>query len=329
MKKSDRIEMIERLDAATLKGIGDRMDDASAAFLSRQLTYVRAQTIDVPHAPLNAFTVFPVQTEIPVGADTALQYYYDMVGMAELISNPADDLPRADVLAHETSVHVRQFGDAYGYSVQDLEQAAFARVSLSARKGIAAKRGIDIKLNKLAWNGDAKGGIVGFIDNENMSEYTLAADGTGAATTFESKTAVQMYRDVSNIIESIAINTGEVEKANTVIFAPKPYRALATTLYTTTNGQTTDTVLQMLQSHYPEITRWLKVSELHNADSTGTKDIVIAGYFDPDYIRFEIPKRFDQRPIQERNLEYIVNCLASSVGVTVSRPYCFTKAVGA
>ena len=80
---------------------------------------------------------------------------------------------------------------------------------------------------------------------------------------------------------------------------------------------------------YPEIRRWLKVGELKNADSTGTKDYIIAGVFDPDYVRFEIPLRFDQRPVQEKNLSFNVPCRSKVVGVTVFRPYCFTKAVGA
>ena len=322
------------MDAATLAKVTHN-DDVASAFLSRQLTYVRAATIDVKHAPLNAFTVFPVQTEIPVGATTALQYYYDMIGMAKLIANPADDLPRADIIAREASVAVKEFGDSYGYSVSDLEHAAFARIPLSIRKGMAAKKGIDVKLNKLAWFGDSAAGITGFLDNTNMSVLTLAGDGTGSATALSTKTPAQMYRDVTDLIESIAINTNETEVADTVLLAPAVYRTLAHTLYITSNsagtviGQTNRTVLEMLQDQHPEIKRWLKVGELHNGDDTGTMDVMIAGVFDPDYVRFEIPIRFDQRPVQEKNLEYVVNCRSSSCGVTVFRPYAFTKAIGA
>ncbi len=329
------VKNIERLDAATFEralasATGQhRFDAATAAFLSRQLTYIRAQTLQVKHAPLNAFTVFPVQTEIPQGASTALQYVYDMVGMAKIIANPADDLPFVDALAEEWPVSVKEVGAAYGYSVSELEQAAFANVSLSTMKSDAVKRAIDTKLNKIAWNGDAAANIIGFLDNENVSEYALTADGTGSATTLSSKTAEKQYRDVANLIETIGENTNETEDANTILFAPAPYRALSTTLYTTANGQTTQTVLQMLKAHYPQITRWLKVGELHNADATGTKDLMIAGFFDPSYIRFEIPLRFEQRPVQENNLSFKIPCRSKVAGVTVFRPYCFTKSVGA
>lgn len=329
-KTKQIVKNIERLDANTLnKALAGRFDESQSAFLARQLTYIRSQVLQVKHAPLNAFTVFPVMTDIPQGAETALQRVYDMVGMAKIISNPADDLPMADPLAQEWPVNVKELGAAYGYSVRDLEAAAFSRTPLSKMKADAAKQAIDIKLNKLAWNGDKANKIIGFLNNENMSEYTLTADGASNATTLASKTAEKMYRDVANLIESIGVNTNEVEDANTVLFAPAVYRALSTTLYTTDNGQTTQFVLKMLQANYPQITRWLKVGELHNADDTGTKDMMIAGCFDPLYIRFEIPLRFEQRPVQENNLYFKIPCRATTVGVTIFRPYCFTKAIGA
>lgn len=323
------IEKVERLDADTISRVLTRLDATQSAFLARMLTQVRARVLQVTHARLNAFTVFPVQTEISAGAETALQRIYDMVGMAKIIANPADDLPLVDILAQETSVKVKEVGAAYQYSVSDLEAAAFANLPLTTMKGNAVKRAIDTKLNSIAWKGDAENGIVGFLDNANLSEYTLLATGSSSSTKLSDKTAEQMYKDVAAIIESISDNTDDTEKADTVLFAPGPYNALSTTLYTTDNGQTTQTVLSMLKENYPEIRRWLKVGELKNADSTGTKDYIIAGVFDPDYVRFEIPLRFDQRPVQEKNLSFNVPCRSKVVGVTVFKPYCFTKAVGA
>lgn len=323
------IENIERMDAQTIiKGI-PRLDETQSAFLARQLTYVRARVLQVPHARLNSFTVFPVQTEVPAGAETALQRTFDMVGMAKIIANPADDLPLVDMLAMETSVKVKDIGAAYAYSVMDLEHAAFANTPLTTMKASAVRRSIDALINKIAWNGDAESGVTGFLNNENVSEYTLPADGTDGSTKFSAKTPVQMWRDMSGILESISDNTDDTERANTVIMATAVYNALATTLYVSDNGQTTQTVLDMLKANYPEVTRWLKVSELNNADSTGTKDLIVAGVFDPDIIRLEIPLRFEQRPVQEKNLSFQVPCRAKVIGVTVTRPYCFTKAVGA
>jgi hypothetical protein len=316
-------ETLLRLDQEALNTLN--LDDTSSAFVARQLTHVRAQTIQVKHAALNAFTLFPVQTEIPVGADTAEQIYYDMVGMATIISNYADDLPRADVVAEKTAVSVRDIGSSYGYSVKELQNAAYAKVPLTTMKASAVKRSNDKKLNDVAFKGDSKYGITGFIDNANLNEYTLTADGTGSATKFSTKTAAQMFRDMTAFIESVPIATEYTEAMNTIGISPAAHLALASTTYNTTTGLT---VLQTLKEQHPEITRWLKIGEFKNADATGTKDIMIGGYFDADYVRFEIPNRFEQRPVQERNLEYVVNCLSSTVGVTVFRPFAFSIAEG-
>lgn len=156
------IEKVERLDTDTISRVLTRLDATQSAFLARMLTQVRARVLQVTHARLNAFTVFPVQTEISPGAETALQRIYDMVGMAKIIANSADDLPLVDILAQETSVRVKEVGAAYQYSVSDLEHAAFANLPLTTMKGNAVKRAIDTKLNSIAWKGDSENGIVGF-----------------------------------------------------------------------------------------------------------------------------------------------------------------------
>lgn len=273
---------------------------------------------------MNAFQVFPVQTDIPAGAESAVQYIYDAVGMAEIISNYADALPRVDVVAKEQAVKVFSIGDAYGYNYREVKNAQFANVPLSALRAQQARRGIDLKLNKIAWNGDKAHHITGFLDNENISTISLPADGTGSKTAFTTKTYDKMIRDMNDIIDAIPTATNEVEQANTVLMAPAVYRALAETRIEDAQGTT---VLRFLQSLHPEISRWMKVGELKGAGTDGS-DMVVAGYFDPTYIRFEIPTRFDQQPVQYRNLEYVIDCVAEAAGVTVTMPMAFVKAQG-
>ena len=76
------------------------------------------------------------------------------------------------------SVHC---GDSYGYNYVELEHARMANVNLEARKALSARRGIDLKLNNIAWFGDAEHGILGFINNPNIANVTIPADGTGSS----------------------------------------------------------------------------------------------------------------------------------------------------
>jgi hypothetical protein len=50
--------------------------------------------------------------------------------------------------------------------------------------------------------------------------------------------------------------------------------------------------------------------------------------FRPEYIRQENPVRFEQLPVQYRNLEYVVPCVSRTLGVTINVPICFASAYG-
>ena len=54
------IEKVERLDTDTISRVLTRLDATQSAFLARMLTQVRAKVLQVTHARLNAFMVFPV-----------------------------------------------------------------------------------------------------------------------------------------------------------------------------------------------------------------------------------------------------------------------------
>lgn len=299
-----------------------RFDETTSAFLARELTHIRAQVLQVKKAPLNAFLVFPVQTDIPEGAESALLRIFDEVGMAEIISNYADDLPRADVLAKETAVKVYTAGAAYGFNEIEIKNAAFAGRSLSALKAQAARMSIDRKINNLAWFGDKVNGIVGFLVNPNIGEYTIPANAKGT-TLIKDMTEDEVLATFNAFLDFIPDKTNDVEQPNTVLLPPAAYAHLATTRL----SQTETTLLRFLQQVHPEITRWMKVGELRAAGAGG-KDMMIAGYFDPTYIKLEIPNRFQQLPVDRRNLEYVVDCISRCVGVTVSIPFAFVKAVG-
>ena len=127
---------------------------------------------------------------------------------------------------------------------------------------------------------------------------------------------------MNDFIESIPEQTKQVEQANTVLLAPKAYNHLATTRLKDSDR----TILEFLQGVHPEIVRWMKIGELEKADNG--KDVMIAGNFIPEYIKFEIPNRFTQMPVQPNNLEYKVPCLSEAIGVSITMPLAFAKASG-
>lgn len=306
-------------EARYLQAVGHQ-DEATSIFFARQLEHVRAQALEVKKAPLESFQVFPVQTDIPVGAETATRRIYDSVGTAKIISNYADDLPRVDVAAKEEAVKVFMLGDAYGYNFREIQNAQFANINISARKALMTRRAIDVKLDNIAWKGDAAHNIVGFFNDPNISEYTVPTNAAGT-TKIEDMTVDEAIDFFNEFLEGIATATNQIEHPNTVLLYPKAYNHLATSRI----PNTMNTVLDFLKNVHPEISRWMKIGKLAGAGTSG-KDLIYAGYFDPSYIRFEIPERFHQHEVEKRNLEYVVDCTASAVGVTVEIPAAFLKA---
>lgn len=316
--------MNKHYDQADLKAIKDTnaFNEDVSVFLAKQLTHVRNQALEVKKAPLNAFQVFPVTTDIPKGADSAVQYIYDAVGIAKVIANYADDLPRVDVFATEQVVRVKDLGVSYGYSDKELANAAYARVNLSASKATKSRRAIDLKINQIAWKGDTANKITGFLNNPNISEYTLPKGASGK-TALSSKTESEILKDITGFLQTIADATNEVEQANTLLLAPNAYAHLATTRLANSDR----TLLEFIRQVNPNLTRIIKVGELKGASADGS-DMMVAGYFDPDYIKLEIPERFEQKPAERRNLETVINCTASVAGVTVTIPMAFVTAKG-
>lgn len=202
-------------------------DAGESVFLAKELEHVRSTAIQVKKSPLNAFQLFPVQTDIPEGAESAVQKYFDGTGVAKLVSSYSDTLPRVDVIAKQETVKVFTGGVSYGYSIDELKNAMFANRPLDAMKATQARRGIDMLINDIAFKGKAENKIVGFLDNTNVSQVTLTAGaGSGNPTAIASKAALEMVKDFGDIINAINNATDGVEVANTVAMTPSLYNTL-------------------------------------------------------------------------------------------------------
>ena len=120
-----------------------REDAGESVFFAQELQKVKAKTYDVKTPANNAMSIFPVTSEADPGADTVAFDSYDSVGMAKIITNYADDLPRADVKAQRTIVKVFDIGTSYGYSIKDIRRAKMTGKPLTTRKAESARRAND------------------------------------------------------------------------------------------------------------------------------------------------------------------------------------------
>ena len=314
-----------KYDANDLRAIeaSGRFDANESMFFARQLEAIKAQTYDVKRANLNALQLMPVSTDVPEGATTITYRQYDTVGMAKVIANYANDLPRADVTGKEFTSNIRSIGNAFGYNTQEIRSAIFAGVNLPARKAMAATRAHQEKINQLAFTGDADHGLPGLISNTNVPEVTLLADGTGSSKTFASKTADKIVRDVNSLINKIISQSKGVHRATEVWMPVEQYALIATTQNSTASDTT---ILQFLQQVHPGVT-FRQVVELDGAGASGA-DRMYALENSRDNWAIEIPMMMKMYSPQQKGLEFEVPVESRFGGCVIPYPLAFAFSDG-
>lgn len=300
-----------------------RFDANEGVFFARQLEYVKAQTYDIKKVNLNAMTVIPVDTSVSEGATTHTYRQYDTVGMAKVIANYANDLPRADVVGKEFTFPIRSIGNAYGYSTQEIRSALFAGVNLNARKAAAAARAQMEKVNQLAWFGDADHGIPGFFTNANIPSVTILNDGTGSSKAFSTKTPDKIVRDINQVINKVIVQSKGVHRVNEVWLPIEQYALIATTQNSTASDTT---ILSFLQSVHPGVT-FRSLVELDDAGGAGV-DRIYALENSADNWQLNLPMMLRAYSPQQQGLEFVVPMESRFAGVTVEYPLSMSFADG-
>lgn len=300
------------------------LDSAETIFFDRELEARKSKTYDVVKAPLKAFELIPVSTEAGAGAETIAYEQYDEVGVAKIIANYADDLPRADVKGKEFFARVKSVGNSYGYSLQEVRAARMAGKPLEQRKANAAARAQRETWNRIAFYGDAEAGLQGFLTNPNIPDGSVAQGaGAGNPRAWSGKTPDEILKDMNEIANSIVDVTNGAERPDTLVLPIAQYTHIASTPRSSTSDTT---ILDFFLQNNPFITAVEWANELDSAQlaangvSGFTGDVMVAYRRDPDVLTLEMPVMFEQLPVQEKGLEYTVPCHSRIGGVIVYYP---------
>ena len=301
------------------------LDDAQSIFFEREVERVKARTFDVKFPLLKARTVIPVSFEAPSHAESIVYQQFENKGKAKIIANYAGDLPRADIVGKEFTGKVRPIGASYGWNIQELRLSIASGKALNQRRATACKRAILQTENAVAWFGDANYGLIGLLTEANVAVVALPTDGSGSATTFASKTPDFVVRDIVNLCATISDQSKGVEAADTLLLPITQYNDIA-------NRQrsiaTDTTVLEWILKTIPGLQNVEWVNELKNGNAAGNKDVMLAYKRDPEKLVLEVPQDFEQFPVQEKGLEFVVNCHMRTGGITVHYPLSIAKSEG-
>lgn len=300
------------------------LDADESVFFARELEYVKSRSYDKKYAQLKARLLIPVSNEADAWADAIVYESYDMVGMAKMINGYSDDLPRADVKGQEFINPVKSLASSYGYSVMEIRKSQARGKSLEQRKANAAKRAILQLENTLAFLGDTKTGLSGFLNNANVPDVTVPNDGTGTVTEWLAsdditalKTPAQILRDMHAIANAVVNQSLGVEQPDTLLLPRSLYLHVASTPWSTSNDGRTILEIFLQQSQFIRSVDWL--NELETAGDGGSKR-AMAYRRDPEAVTMEIPQDFEQFDPQARNLEFVVPCHSRFGGVLFYYP---------
>lgn len=287
-----------------------KLDAAESAFFERQLEHIYSQTYDIKFATLRARDFVPVSNVANAGATSVTYRQMDRVGRAKVISNNAKDLPRVDVFGEEFNRPVREVGASYGWNIKELRSAQMAGENLNARRASAARRAIEEELDAIACFGSPENGIAdGFLNNPNVPSIVAAA--TWPLPT----TPDDIIGDIGSAVQRIVNLTLGVEMPDTILLPTDRFALIATTRLTDSDR----TILDFVRASFPMITSIEPWYRLDTAGAGATRRMVVYKR-SPDILTQEIPSEFEQLPVQEMGLEFIVNAMASTAGTALYYP---------
>lgn len=292
----------------------DQLDAAENAFFGEQLEQIKAGTYDRKLPQFKARLFVPIDPTIDPATEVMKVRSYDMVGTARLLASYADDLPRSDVMASEQSISFKGIGASYGYSLFDVRAAAKAGVALDAKKAAAARRAVEAVIDRVLAKGDAATGLVGLLNQPNALAYSIP-NGAGGSPLWTDKTPQEIVADLVGICEYIITQTNEVESPNLILIPRAHMTLIRTTQYSLASDKT---ILQWFRETYENI----RIETWHRLTGSGDagSDRMVAYTLSPDHLQGAIPQEFEQLPVQEKGLEFVIPCHARVGGVLLYYP---------
>lgn len=297
------------------------LDANEGAFFQRELEHVKSKTYDVQYPDLLARRLFPLHTDTPSAAASVTYQSWDHIGMAKLLHTYADDLPDVENTAKETTRGVFGQGIAYSYSIQEIRQAQYVGAPLEQRKANAARRQIMQLENTIAFTGDTRAAIPGFLNNANTNSVVIA-DGAAGTTQWSTKTPDEIIADVTNMTQEIRDTTNGVEAPNTLLLPESQFTLISCTPRT---SGTDTTILDFILKSNAWVSEVIPVYNLKgaapvNAPVYDGTDCAILYDKNPDKLWLEVPQDFEQFPSQEVGLKYKIPCHARTAGVIIAYP---------
>ncbi|TIP70574.1 MAG: DUF2184 domain-containing protein [Mesorhizobium sp.] len=303
------------------------MQDAqqvAMSFLIRQASLIEPTVYAIRYQDIQYQTLVPVDTSAPEWIQSVTYFSMDSVGQAQWFNGNAHDVPKVEMTREKFETTVSMAAIGYGYNLEELGTAQLLGMNLSSDKASAARRVAEEKIDSVAFIGDGGKGFLGLVNSTTPTATTAPADGTGAATTFASKTPDQVLRDINGQLTGIFTGTLGTEIADTILL---PYSVLLDLSTRRIDAVNQTTILEWIERNniYTRTTGGQLLIRgmfgyLDTAGAGGTKRMV-AYRRSPEVLKFHMPMPFRFLPAwQTGPIKFDVPGIFRLGGVDIRRP---------
>lgn len=290
------------------------LDANETAFLARELEHIKSQTYDVLYAANMMRRVLPVSHDVPSGAQSWTYNVWDWRGKARVVSDYGKDFPRVDVFKAKVNAGIVSVGASYGWSVQEMREAAMAATSLDKRKALAARAAIENAIEELAALGTLDGvaieGMTGFLKSSDVTLFSLPTGGWGTAS------PENILKDLIAITDKIRTDTKDIFTCNALGVDPVSLTRLLTPYSGTAMGDSIITVFKRIMPDV-EVFSWPRLA---TADAAGTGPRIVAYRRDPIVAGIEISQEYEEMAPQVDQMDFSIACHARFAGVPLYHP---------
>ncbi len=285
-----------------------QMDAANTLVVARQLETVARRAIEIEYPEFKSASLIPVNNEMGESDEFFTYRVWDGQTIAKIVGNYSTDYPLVNADVREYTVKSFKFGNAYMYSIDDMEKSVRAGVPLSTMLVRQARLGHEIAKENVAAIGQPESGVYGLTNHPNVPVATLP---TGAWTN-PATTGLQILGDLNYMVTQMMLTTNEVLAPNTLLLPINLYRALGVKFISSTGDNASNiTVLDAFREQNPGITvaSWNKLLNQ-----------VVLYKRDPSVLEFINITDFRQFPPEYRALTYTTACRTALAGTVVYQP---------
>lgn len=300
----------------------DRLDANETMVFERQLEYMRARTVDIERPEFKARRLIPVTSEVDPGVETWAYSQWDRVGMAKVVANYADDIPKVATFAKRFVQTVETIALGYGWSWLDTQRTARAGVPLRTRLAEAVRQGFEQRIEVVGAIGITETGATGLLNNVNVPIIAAAAPATGTSAVWggADKTPLEVVGDLLAMENAIVNNTKGTRAPDTLVLPLSKMQYIAQkSIYATAPSNPLDTVMSVFLAKSTNITN---IEFWHFADTVAptSKPRALMYKRDPSIVHLEIPLEQQELPPQAKNLSLEINSVGRVGGVAWEYP---------